>query len=85
MGPFLTLVEPLQLSPLLNRHVRPVEAAPGEQHVPYQSFYGRFPHQTDEEQLLYDRRRDGAKGRQAEQQLPKPVRLVRILTPHVLL
>lgn len=85
MRPFLTFAAPLQLSPLLNRHVRPVEATPRQQHVPYQSFYGGFPHQTDEEKLLYDRRGDGAEGRQAEQQLPKPVRLVGILAPHILL
>lgn len=42
--------------PLLNGHVGPVEAAPGQQHVPYQSFYGGFAHQADEEKLLYDRR-----------------------------
>lgn len=76
---------PRQRLALLNGHVGPVEAAAGQQHVPYQSLDGGFAHQTDEEELLYDRGRDGAERRQAQQQLPKPVWLVGVLAPHVLL
>lgn len=70
---------------LLNGHVRPAEAAPRQQHVPYQRLDGRLTHQTHEEKLLYDGRGDGAERRQAKQQLPEPVELVGVLTPDVLL
>lgn len=70
---------------LLEGHVGPAEAASRQQHVPDQRLDGGFPHQPDEEKLLDDRRRDGAEGRQAEQQLPEAVGLVGILTPHILL
>lgn len=70
---------------LLEGHVGPAEAASRQQHVPDQSLDGGFPHQPDEEKLLDDGRRDGAEGRQAKQELPEPVRLVGILTPHIFL
>lgn len=85
MGLFLTLGATLQLLPLLNRYVGPVKTASRQQHVPYQGLYGGLPHQTDKEKLLYDGRRDGAEGGQAEQELPEPVGLVGILAPHILL
>lgn len=70
---------------LLEGHVGPAEAASGQQHVPDQRLDGGFPHQPDEEELLDDRRRDGAERRQAKQELPEPVRLVGVLTPHIFL
>lgn len=74
-----------QLPPLLNGHVRPVEAAAGQQHVPNQRFYGCLPYQADKEELLDHRGGDGAQGRQTQQQLPKSGGLVGVLAPHVLL
>lgn len=70
---------------LLEGHVGPAEAASRQQHVPDQRLDGGLPHQADEEKLLDDRGRDGAEGRQAEQELPEAVGLVGILTPHILL
>lgn len=70
---------------LLEGHVGPAEAASGQQHVPDQRLDGGFPHQPDEEELLDDRRRDSAERRQAKQELPEPVRLVGVLTPHIFL
>lgn len=83
------LEEPYRMSlsggALLEGHVGPAEAASRQQHVPDQCLDGRLPHQADEEKLLDDRRGDGAERRQAEQELPKAVGLVGILTPHILL
>lgn len=51
--------------PLLYRHVRPVEAATGQQHVTDESLYGSFTYQAHEEQLLNDRRGHCTQGGQA--------------------
>lgn len=69
----------------LDGHVRPVEAAPGEQHVSDEGLDGGFTYQADEEELLDDRRGDGAQGGQPQEQFPEAAGLVGVLTPHILL
>lgn len=65
--------------------IGPVEAVAAQQHVPDERLDRRLAHQPHEEELLDHLRRDRAQGRQSQQQLAEPRRLVRILRPAVLL
>lgn len=66
-------------------HVRPVEAAAAQQHVPYERLDRRLAHQPYEEELLDHLRRDRSQRWQSQQQLAEPRRLIRVLGPAVLL
>ena len=68
-----------------HRGARPLEAVPGDQHVPDQGLDGRLPHQPDEEELLDDGGGDGAEGGEAEEELAEPGGLVGVLGAAVLL
>lgn len=69
----------------LDGHVRPVEAAAGEQHVSNEGLDGGFTYQADEEKLLDDGRGDGAQRGQPQEQFAEAAGLVGVLAPHVFL
>lgn len=66
-------------------HVRPVEAATAQQHVPDERLDRRFPNEPDEKQLLDHLRGHRPQGWQSKQQLAEPRRLIRVLSPAVFL
>ncbi len=69
---------------LHRRHVGPIETGTGEQHVADERLDGCFAHQPDEEELLDDLRRHGAKRRQPQEQFAETDRLIGVLRPAVL-
>lgn len=72
------------LEDLLETHVRPVEGAATQQHVPDQSLDRRLADQPDEEKLLNDLRADSPEGWQSEEKFPESRRLIGVLRPTVL-
>lgn len=82
--PILIVVE-REGSVSLHRHIGPVVAGARQQHVPEQRLDGRLAHQAHEEELLDHRGRDDTQRRQAQQEPPETVGLVRVLIPHILL
>lgn len=64
-------------------HVRPVEAAPAEKHVPDEGLDRCLSDESDEEQLLDHLRRHRSEGRQSQEQLAESRRLIGVLSPTV--
>lgn len=66
-------------------HVRPIEAATAEQHIPDQRLDRRLPDQPNEEELLDHLRGHRPQGWQSQEQLAEPRWLVWVLSPAVFL
>lgn len=84
-GPVLIVVEGNGSLALDSRHVGPVVAGAGEQHVAKQRLDGCLAYQANEKQLLDDRGGDDAQGGQAEEETPEAVWLAGVLVPYILL
>lgn len=69
---------------LLSWDIRPADGASGELHVTDQRLDGGLSYQAHEEELGDETGRNGAQGREAEEQAAEALRLTRVLHPLVL-